>query len=38
MSGNVFVTILERLIDIHGASESALMDNDTEMTGNTVTD
>jgi putative transposase len=36
MSGDDIVTILERLINVHGAPEFVRMDNDTEMTSNIV--
>ena len=38
MSGDDIVTILEALINIHGAPEFVRMDNGTEMTSNTVAD
>ena len=38
MSGDDIVTILERLINVHGAPEFVRMDNGTEMTSNTVAD
>jgi len=38
MSGDDTVTILERLINVHGAPELVRMDNGTEMTSNTVAD
>lgn len=38
MSGDDIATILERLINIHGAPELMRMDNGTEMTSNTSAD
>ena len=38
MSGDDIVTILERLINVHGAPEFVRIDNGTEMTSNTVAD
>jgi putative transposase len=38
MRGNDIVTIVERLINIHGGPEFVRMDNGTEMTSNTVAD
>jgi putative transposase len=38
MSGDDIVTVLEALINIHGAPEFVRMDNGTEMTSNTVAD
>ena len=38
MSGDDIVTILDRLINVHGAPELVRMDNGTEMTSNAVAD